>query len=157
MKHITVKQLSSTKAADSSISCSSAVVDGVFREFIQESLKKKLSCQIVKHSPQHVAEGTQTALMHSLIYDYGNQGGINDCNSFLLLVETKMKPQLYNSVEKETRLQYKTGLWYELRYGRITASKAFEVMRCKTPDGSLVAAIMGAKFPDTAAIMLVVL
>lgn len=54
-------------------------------------------------------------------------------------------------IEKSTREQSKSSVWYELRYGRITASKAYEVSRCKTVDGSLVAAIMGAKTPDTVA------
>lgn len=38
-----------------------------------------------------------------------------------------------------------------MRYGCITASKAYEVSVCLTPDGSLMASIMGAKIPDTAA------
>lgn len=43
-------------------------------------------------------------------------------------------------------------LWYELRYDRITASRAHEVSKCKTPDGALVEIIMGAaKFKDTPA------
>ncbi|KAI4458131.1 hypothetical protein MML48_7g00011584 [Holotrichia oblita] len=54
-------------------------------------------------------------------------------------------------IERETRKQNKSRLWYDIRYGRITASKAHEVSVCRTPDGSLVAAIMGAKIPDTAA------
>ncbi|XP_063623006.1 uncharacterized protein LOC134795103 [Cydia splendana] len=36
-------------------------------------------------------------------------------------------------------------------YARITASKTFNVLRCQTNDGSLVALIMGAKVPDTPA------
>lgn len=41
-------------------------------------------------------------------------------------------------------------LWYELRYARITASKAYEASHCKVFDGSLVESIMGAsKLRDT--------
>lgn len=41
-------------------------------------------------------------------------------------------------------------LWYELRYARITASKAYEAAHCKTLDGSLTENIMGAtKLKDT--------
>ncbi|KAH9627674.1 hypothetical protein HF086_016828 [Spodoptera exigua] len=36
-------------------------------------------------------------------------------------------------------------------YARITASKAFNVSRCKTTDGSLIALLMGAKVPNTPA------
>ncbi|KOB25331.1 Alkaline nuclease, partial [Operophtera brumata] len=38
-----------------------------------------------------------------------------------------------------------------MRYGRIKASKAHKVSVCHTPDGSLVATIIGAKIPDTTA------
>lgn len=56
-----------------------------------------------------------------------------------------------SDVENLTREQNKSSAWYELRYARITASKAYEVTRCKTADGSLIAIIMGAKVPDTIA------
>ncbi|KAJ8982173.1 hypothetical protein NQ317_013958 [Molorchus minor] len=52
-------------------------------------------------------------------------------------------------VEEETREQSYSSLWFELRYGRITASRAFEVSRCKTNDGTLISLILGGKIPDT--------
>lgn len=43
-------------------------------------------------------------------------------------------------------------LWHELRYARITASKAYEAAHCTTFDGSLTESIMGAtKLKDTKA------
>lgn len=39
--------------------------------------------------------------------------------------------------EKCTRGQVDNPLWHELRYCRITASKAYDVMHCHTPEGSL--------------------
>ncbi|GBP21775.1 hypothetical protein EVAR_10954_1 [Eumeta japonica] len=57
---------------------------------------------------------------------------------------------VYN-IEKVTRAQHDSTLWHELRYGRITASRAFEFSRCKTNDGTLIALIMGGKLPDTLA------
>ncbi|KAK9736906.1 YqaJ-like viral recombinase domain [Popillia japonica] len=77
-----------------------------------------------------------------------------------------LNTDVIKSIEEATRNQNKSSLWYEMRYGRITASKALwyemrygritaskahEVSVCQTADGSLVAAIMGAKIPDTAA------
>lgn len=42
-------------------------------------------------------------------------------------------------------------LWFELRYARITASKAYDAAHCKTLDGTLVERILGAsKLRDTA-------
>jgi len=59
--------------------------------------------------------------------------------------------EIIEGVEKSTRGQNSSDLWHELRYGRITASKAYEVSRCQTVDGTLVSQIMGGKVPDTAA------
>ncbi|XP_060807339.1 uncharacterized protein LOC132903320 isoform X2 [Amyelois transitella] len=43
-------------------------------------------------------------------------------------------------------------LWHELRYGRITASKAYEAAHCQTIDGTLMETILGAcKLKDTEA------
>lgn len=44
----------------------------------------------------------------------------------------------------ETRKQSQCPLWHELRYARITASKAYEAAHCKIFDGSLTDTIMGA-------------
>ncbi|KAL4718152.1 hypothetical protein ACJJTC_003367 [Scirpophaga incertulas] len=58
----------------------------------------------------------------------------------------------YVTVEQNcTKNQCDNPLWHELRFARITASKDFDVSRCQTTDGSLVAAIVGAKTPDTPA------
>ncbi|XP_037977958.2 uncharacterized protein LOC119691090 isoform X1 [Plutella xylostella] len=49
-----------------------------------------------------------------------------------------------------TVAQSNCSLWHELRYARITASKAYEAAHCKTLHGSLMEAIMGAsKLKDT--------
>ena len=44
----------------------------------------------------------------------------------------------------QTRVQSECLLWYELRYGRITASKLHEASKCQTTSGSLVKQIIGA-------------
>lgn len=63
-----------------------------------------------------------------------------------------MTDEIINKIEIETRDQYKNSLWYELRYGRITASRAYEVSQCQKGDGTLISLIMGGKIPDTPAI-----
>lgn len=60
-------------------------------------------------------------------------------NDNILQIKTASKNQCTNP------------LWHELRYARITASRVFDVSRCRTSEGSLVAAIMGAKTPDISA------
>lgn len=48
--------------------------------------------------------------------------------------------------------QHNSPLWYELRYGRITASKAYDAAHCNVLDGTLTQTILGAsKLRDTEA------
>lgn len=62
--------------------------------------------------------------------------------------KVNLKRDLINKIENQTREQYKSKLQYELRYGKITASKAYEVSRCQTDDGTLIITIMSGKIPD---------
>lgn len=50
-----------------------------------------------------------------------------------------------NSAEILTIDQADTPLWFEMRYGRITASRIYQASRCKTKNGSLVDSIMGKR------------
>ncbi|CAH1998385.1 unnamed protein product [Acanthoscelides obtectus] len=75
----------------------------------------------------------------------------SDVDNLVDIMKTTFNRAAISAIEEATRMQYKSSLWYEMRYGRITASKAHEVSVCHTPDGSLVATIMGAKIPDTIA------
>ena len=64
----------------------------------------------------------------------------------------KVSKQLIELVCSETAEQSSSPLWHHVRYGRITASKVYEVSQCKTVQGSLVETILGArKFKGTTA------
>lgn len=56
-----------------------------------------------------------------------------------------MSDDICKKIFVETKDQSSKSEWFYLRFGRITASKVFEVSRCKTFDGSLVGSIMGSR------------
>lgn len=60
-----------------------------------------------------------------------------------------MKERLLKEVSTETKSQYKSALWRELRYGRITGSLVYEVAHCKTGNGSTIDKLFGKKMLDT--------
>ncbi|XP_054723113.1 uncharacterized protein LOC129233057, partial [Uloborus diversus] len=101
--------------------------------FSTTALKENLSLHILKMNFQEA-----------------NAGGSAD--EFLLFIQSKMTSALCQEAENASRYQAKSSKWHELRYGRITASKIHEASRCKTFDGSLVEALLGAKFKLNAAI-----
>ncbi|GLV46474.1 hypothetical protein CBL_20804 [Carabus blaptoides fortunei] len=68
------------------------------------------------------------------------------------LYQKNVTDEILKQTAQATQTQYKTPSWFELRYGRITASRAHEVAYCKKTSGTLVEYIMGtARVPDTTA------
>lgn len=145
MKFVTVEQMSKKKAPQYSAS------NELLSEFLHEAKKRKVTnCELLKYQVDFkYSDVRQFSLHHFLI-----QSDVeirSDADKLIETFKQKLDERALALIESATRSQYKSPLWYELRYARVTASKAFEVTRCQTPDGSLVAALMGAKMPDTSA------
>lgn len=119
----------------------------LLNEFVVECKKRKINkCQFLQHEPDFDSKSTLS--LHHLIIKYHDE----NCDVFLNKISHLFNQKTISFLENRTRDQHKSGLWHELRYGRITASKCYEVSRCKTVDGTLVAMIFGAKIPETPAI-----
>ncbi|GBP76887.1 hypothetical protein EVAR_7037_1 [Eumeta japonica] len=113
-----------------------------FREVLEEARKRKLEdCELIKYQPSYSQTVTQAVSMHQLVYEFKTK-------VLKILKKVQISPTLIKQVEEETREQSESDLWFQLRYG-ITASRAHEVSRCKTNDGTLVSLILGGKIPDT--------
>lgn len=81
------------------------------------------------------------------------QSGVPDCEQCLQFCKMKMTDELCEAVRVETTSQYRSPLWHAVRFGCITASKAYAVAH-STPDrnSTLVKLVIGAaKLKDTAA------
>ncbi|XP_047024927.1 uncharacterized protein LOC124633669 [Helicoverpa zea] len=139
LKCITAKEMS--KGCPSLSSNSS-----VLAKYLHEASKRKIEdCELLKYQPNSNLSDTALVSMHQLVFKFKEK-----CSE-IFIQNVNIPDITIRKVEKETRNQYKSRLWYELRYGRITASRAFEVSRCKTPDGTLISTIMGGQIPDTPA------
>ena len=139
IKYITSKDL----AKGSSIMPSNATVLNIF---LEESQKKNLQgCELLKFQSGYICDKLLSVSMHQLVLQFREKC----CNTFLQ--KFRLINNILIEIEKKTRSQHENSLWYELRYGRITASRAYEVSRCQTSDGTLISLIMGGKIPDTAA------
>lgn len=116
----------------------------VLLKFMAEGRKRKVdNCELLNYQPSAYQSETLAVSMHQLTYKFKEE----QVDAFLKNV--KITEYIIKLVEEQTREQSKSSLWFELRYGRITASKAFEVSRCKTNDGTLISLILGGKIPDT--------
>lgn len=148
IKIITTKEMSKKKVkTDESIN--TLVGLQVVEEFVSECKKRKITtCQYIKHEKYFTFRKSHMLSLHYLMCNINK----NNCDAFLTEIAPYFNDISIRNAEKETRLQHNSGFWYELRYGRITASKCFEVSRCKTTDGALVASILGARTIETPAI-----
>ncbi|KAF9799883.1 hypothetical protein SFRURICE_017118 [Spodoptera frugiperda] len=108
----------------------------------RQEREKLRTVQLLKYQPTYSESETWAISMHQLTYKF-KERCVED---FLKKIE--ITASLIKKVEEETREQSNSALWFELRYGRITASRAFEVSRCKTSDGTLISLILGGKIPD---------
>ena len=83
--------------------------------------------------------------VHKIIIDFFEQKEIQskDSASFLNFMKTIITQELCLLAEKLTKDQSNCLLWFELRYGRMTASKFYEAAHCKTRDGTLVKQLLG--------------
>ncbi|XP_030754105.1 uncharacterized protein LOC115880915, partial [Sitophilus oryzae] len=92
--------------------------------------------------------------LHRLLNEYMLESGDVTADSFFTYCGSKMTEDLCRGAARAIVDQAKSALWHELRYLRITASKAYDVAYCKTTDGSLIESILGAsKLKDTAAMV----
>lgn len=64
-------------------------------------------------------------------------------NEFIQFMKECMTDESCMLVENQTRKQHKSLYWYEIRFGRITASKIYEAVKCKI-EGSLSETVLGA-------------
>ncbi|KAI4455472.1 hypothetical protein MML48_9g00002312 [Holotrichia oblita] len=122
-----------------------------FDDVVQELKRKKVNAQIIKHTEEHEILQSQIGSIHTAVMTFSRSGEC-DFKQFKQFFKKLCNAEVCSKIEQLTRSQYKSELWHEMRYGRVTASKAYDVLHCKT-DGSLVELILGAyKVPDTKAI-----
>ncbi|KAJ6642327.1 hypothetical protein Bhyg_07274, partial [Pseudolycoriella hygida] len=118
---------------------------------LKDDLSKNVLSAFLKEEPSHCQlylhfcdVDKKRGSIHSLIYKFYHTSSVKSAQNFLKYAEDNLRGDLINEIEAGTKGQSKSTYWYELRYGRVTASKIHELCNCRTSDGSLVAAILGS-------------
>ncbi|XP_065073626.1 uncharacterized protein LOC135697749 [Ochlerotatus camptorhynchus] len=93
--------------------------------------------------------------LHCLILEFkkSSQARIT-AKEFIAYSKTSMNKSVCREIEVSTRGQRQgqsCSRWFLLKFGRITASKLWDLSRCQTADGSLVHAVLGQKSISTEA------
>ncbi|VEN58298.1 unnamed protein product [Callosobruchus maculatus] len=82
--------------------------------------------------------------LHYLLCKYNSSKNILSVKGFIEFCKHNISEQQCVLIEKATKDQSDSPLWFELRYRRITASIAHEASKCKTFDGVLMEKILGS-------------
>lgn len=145
MKYITVEQMCE-KAVPHRPSSSE-----LYNEFISVAKSRNITkCELLKYQNDFKHKDVMQYSLHCFLMNQSEETSA-DVDKFVEVMKTNITEAEISAIEEATRNQDKSSLWYEMRYGRITASKAYQVSVCRTPEGSLIATVMGAKIPDTLA------
>lgn len=124
---------------------------GFFEEVLKVTRSTNYSCPINSH--YGVLSDVRKLSIHQLMFDFIGSNLEQTASSFVNFCTESVDPQLIERVSKVSHTQSEDSLWFELRYGRITASKVYEMAVCKKSSGSLVNQIIGvAKKFNTLAI-----
>lgn len=90
--------------------------------------------------------------IHLLLSEFLEAKFGSTADEFINYCSCNMSEAVCNTAADQTIEQSESALWFELRYGRITASKAHEAAHCHTLEGCFVETVVGAiSLKDTAA------
>lgn len=112
------------------------------QDFIQEAKEHGAQCQLLKYFDDANQEITSLGL-HNLLHLF-QKSGQNSYENFLLYAKERMTDELCQKIAYDTKNQSSNSAWFELRYGRITASKIYDAVHTKATDGSFVNTVIGA-------------
>lgn len=119
----------------------SGATEDFFQEFIEEGKRAGSNSQLLKHFQQE--KSVTSVGLHQLLHSFHLRGG-HAYQKFLIYAKEEMTDNLLEQAAQETRTQSSSNVWFELRYGRITASKIYDAAHTKKFDGTFVNTIIGA-------------
>lgn len=121
---------------------SSVNTDGFLNEVVEmTAAQKNYVCPLLLHNSP-VSDSKKLSVHHLL--EHFIKSGLNQtADDFIDFCKTTVTQGEIENASKLSHTQSEDSFWFELRYGRLTASKVYEAAACKTANGTLVAQIMG--------------
>ncbi|XP_053692663.1 uncharacterized protein LOC128741112 [Sabethes cyaneus] len=124
--------------------------------FVRTLLEKCPSGQLITGLKFHQPFPRMEAYsLHCLFIDFKESYPTqNTAKKFNKYCQSTMSTSICREIEINTRGQgqgQNRSRWFQLKFGRITASKLWELSRCKTTDGSLVHSLLGQQSVTTEA------
>lgn len=154
LKFIKAKDMGNTRQPRSStapLTPNNTPDERFLQSVIKKSMEMGVDSQIMTYF--HPTADVDKVSIHNLVIQFRKENSAKDAERFITFCKENIRSQQCDAIENATRSQADCKLWHEMRYARITPSKAYESAKCSTPDGVLVETILGAyKFKETFAI-----
>lgn len=122
-------------------STSTVRTDNFLEEVVEIGVKHNAVCPLLIHNTQ--PRDFKKLSVHQMILNFTKTGSPQTADNFITFCCNGMSDEDIASACILSHNQSESSLWYELRYGRITASKLYDAAVCKTSDGVLTNQIMG--------------
>ncbi|KAJ8685163.1 hypothetical protein QAD02_020956 [Eretmocerus hayati] len=147
IKYFTIKEMVGN-GAPSAVSRPSPdpLTNSVLRRVLQHNRSRDSNSHLLQFYSKNTVQ--EVSLHHQAISYSGNRSCPTD---FLEFCKETLTPENCDYISKITAQQSSSMSWFELRYGRITASIIYEAAVCKTTDGSLVEKILSMNNYDNPA------
>lgn len=100
-------------------------------------------CPLTVHNRQLTTNVVTKLSIHRMFLDFLDTEMQHSAENFITFCCDGITEEDIENASELSYDQSETSSWYELRYGRITASKLYDAAACKTADGVLTKQIMG--------------
>ncbi|KAL7289367.1 hypothetical protein TKK_0016570 [Trichogramma kaykai] len=114
-----------------------------FNSAIEKLKENQVDSHLSKYTITLNTKQLYSASIHQMLLSLPVEQ-ISSVSDFIDFASNIISEDLRSKIQISTLQQNKSFLWYELRYGRITASIIHEAAHCQTSSGSLVKKILGA-------------
>lgn len=114
---------------------------GFLEETVAMTRKHNYFSPLLNHNTLPI--GAKSLSIHNLMSKFIAEADDHSPDNFITFCSNILNQENIADASSLTQNQSENPLWYELRYGRITASKLYDASVCKTVSGSLVNQVMG--------------
>ncbi|KAK5650155.1 hypothetical protein RI129_001184 [Pyrocoelia pectoralis] len=114
---------------------------GFLQEIVAMTRRHNNFCPLFNHN--NLPIGAKLLSIHNLMTTFIAETDDHSSDNFITFCSNILTQENIAHASSLTQTQSENSLWYELRYGRITASKLYDASVCKTVSGSLVNQVMG--------------
>ncbi|XP_050560327.1 uncharacterized protein LOC118268450 [Spodoptera frugiperda] len=121
--------------------------------FSEECKKRKVVTGMILNYCGNQQPQLNDCSVFNLVLQFIHQVDDHCYNNFKSFSASKLTVDVLESIAEATKSQADSKLWHSMRQGRVTGSKIYEAIHCKTENGALVQSILGGyKVPETKAI-----